>query len=57
MMNSIFFRFFPREPEPNNLLHADVCPVQTTITVERHPTTGRLLGYKEVNIMQPKMLL
>lgn len=40
-------KFYPREPEPNNLLHTDVCPVQTTITVERHPTTGKLLGYKE----------
>ena len=48
-----YFRFYPREPEPNNLLHTDICPVQTTITVERHPTTGKLLGYKEVrNLLQ-----
>lgn len=40
-------KYIPRNIEPLNLLHVDVTPVQTTIQVERNPTTGKLLGYKE----------
>nr|XP_034300417.1 helicase SKI2W-like [Crassostrea gigas] len=40
-------RFWPREPHPENLYHAEVSGVQTTIQVDRNPTTGELLGYKE----------
>ncbi|KAL3871690.1 hypothetical protein ACJMK2_039674 [Sinanodonta woodiana] len=40
-------RFLPREKDPRSLFHTDVCPVQTSIQVERNPTTGKLLGYKE----------
>lgn len=40
-------RFWPREPHPDNLYHAEVSGVQTTIQVDRNPTTGELLGYKE----------
>ncbi|KAL4219308.1 hypothetical protein ACF0H5_021887 [Mactra antiquata] len=40
-------KFIPRQVEPLNLLHTDVTPLQTTIQVERNPTTGQLLGYKE----------
>jgi len=31
-------------------LFADVCPVPSTLKVERNPTTGELLGYNEVFI-------
>ena len=32
----------------DSLYSVDVMPVQTTIVVDRNPTTGQLLGYKEV---------
>ncbi|XP_048756340.2 SKI2 subunit of superkiller complex protein-like isoform X2 [Ostrea edulis] len=40
-------KFWAREPCPENLYHAEVSEVQTTIQVDRNPTTGQLLGYKE----------
>ncbi|XP_045196087.2 SKI2 subunit of superkiller complex protein-like [Mercenaria mercenaria] len=40
-------KFIPRVAEPLDLLHTDVTSLQTTIQVERNPTTGQLLGYKE----------
>ncbi|XP_071097227.1 superkiller complex protein 2-like [Haliotis cracherodii] len=40
-------QFWPRERKPERLLSIGVCPVQTTIQVERNATTGQLLGYKE----------
>ncbi|XP_062604203.1 superkiller complex protein 2-like [Saccostrea cucullata] len=40
-------KFWSREPCPENLYHAEVSGVQTTIHVDRNPTTGELLGYKE----------
>ncbi|OWF39926.1 helicase SKI2W-like [Mizuhopecten yessoensis] len=40
-------KFWPRESCPDNLYSIDLCPLQTTIQVERNPTTGQLLGYKE----------
>ncbi|XP_052223384.1 helicase SKI2W-like isoform X15 [Dreissena polymorpha] len=45
-------RFVPRVPEPLNLLHTDLCPVQTTIQVERNPTTGHLVGFKEAYLSE-----
>ena len=42
------FRFWPREQDPESLLFSDVCPVPSTLKVERNPTTGELLGYNEV---------
>ena len=44
------FRFWPRERDSESLLFADVCPVPSTLKVERNPTTGELLGYNEVCI-------
>ena len=41
-------RFWPRERDPESLLFGDVCPVPSTLKVERNPTTGELLGYNEV---------
>lgn len=41
-------RFWPREQDPESLLFSDVCPVPSTLKVERNPTTGELLGYNEV---------
>ncbi|XP_078343350.1 superkiller complex protein 2-like [Oculina patagonica] len=41
-------RFWPRERDPESLLFSDVCPVPSTLKVERNPTTGELLGYNEV---------
>lgn len=41
-------RFWPRERDSESLFYADVCPVPTTLKVERNPTTGELLGYNEV---------
>ncbi|XP_078603715.1 superkiller complex protein 2-like [Branchiostoma floridae x Branchiostoma japonicum] len=41
-------KFWPRERDPEALYSADVCPLQTTLQVERNPTSGELLGYKEV---------
>lgn len=43
-------RFWPRERDSESLFYADVCPVPTTLKVERNPTTGELLGYNEVCI-------
>ncbi|XP_014780595.1 SKI2 subunit of superkiller complex protein [Octopus bimaculoides] len=40
-------KYWPRTKHSENLLEMDVTPVQTTITVERNPTTGKLLGYQE----------
>ncbi|KAK6195918.1 hypothetical protein SNE40_001245 [Patella caerulea] len=40
-------RFWPREKQPERLYSVDICPVQTTIQVERNPTTGQLIGFKE----------
>ncbi|KAK3087130.1 hypothetical protein FSP39_002080 [Pinctada imbricata] len=40
-------KFWPRTPDPENLLHTELCPVQTTIEVERDPRTGEIIGYKE----------
>ncbi|XP_060071895.1 superkiller complex protein 2-like [Ylistrum balloti] len=40
-------KFWPRECCPENLYSVDLCPLQTTIQVERNPTTGQLLDYKE----------
>ena len=42
------YRFWPRDPNPENLFQLEVTPVQTDIVVERDPTTGKLKGYKEV---------
>ncbi|XP_078687037.1 superkiller complex protein 2-like [Branchiostoma floridae x Branchiostoma belcheri] len=41
-------KFWPRERDPESLYSAELCPVQTTLQVDRNPTTGELLGYKEV---------
>lgn len=41
------FRFWPRERDPESLLFSDVCPVPSTLKVERNPTTGELLGYNK----------
>eukprot|EP00057_Strongylocentrotus_purpuratus_P022189 XP_011676663.1 PREDICTED: helicase SKI2W [Strongylocentrotus purpuratus] len=38
----------PRKSDPTNLYNVSLCPLQTTLQVERHATTGELLGYKEV---------
>ena len=43
-----YCRFWPRERDPESLLFSDVCPVPSTLKVERNPTTGELLGYNEV---------
>lgn len=43
-------RFWPRERDPESLLFGDVCPVPSTLKVERNPTTGELLGYNEVMV-------
>ncbi|XP_077986520.1 superkiller complex protein 2-like [Glandiceps talaboti] len=43
-------KFWPREPCVDNLYHTDNCPVQTTLQVQRKPTTGELLGYDEVEV-------
>ncbi|XP_076455159.1 superkiller complex protein 2-like isoform X1 [Babylonia areolata] len=40
-------KYIPRERDPEALYLCDVCPLQTTIVVERNPATGHLLGYKE----------
>jgi len=32
-------------------LFSDVCPVPSTLKVERNPTTGELLGYNEVFLL------
>nr|XP_006817545.1 PREDICTED: helicase SKI2W-like [Saccoglossus kowalevskii] len=33
----------------------DSCPVQTTLQVQRNPTTGKLLGYEEVDVSGSNM--
>ncbi len=50
------FRFVGREPCVESLYSLDVTPVQTTVTVDRNPTTGQLLGYKEVRVTVSKTL-
>ncbi|XP_059165640.1 superkiller complex protein 2-like [Physella acuta] len=40
-------RQIPRSPRPERLLHLETCPPETTIHVERDPTTGQLLGFTE----------
>ncbi|CAG5116731.1 unnamed protein product, partial [Candidula unifasciata] len=40
-------RQISRQPDIEKLFHVDICPVQTTIRVERNRTTGQLLGYTE----------
>lgn len=42
-------RYVPRQRCPERLYHTQMCPVQTTVVVERNPSTGQLLGYKEVS--------
>lgn len=32
------------------LYEIETCPVQTTIVVDRDPTSGRLVGYREVRL-------
>ncbi|XP_005103863.1 helicase SKI2W [Aplysia californica] len=44
---SLSQRLIPREPRYERLYHVDTCPLKTTIQVERHPTTGKLLGFTE----------
>ncbi|XP_074653939.1 superkiller complex protein 2-like isoform X2 [Tubulanus polymorphus] len=39
--------FIPRVPNPDNLLHCDVTPLQTTLKVNRNRTTGEILGFRE----------
>ena len=41
-------RFWPRERDPDLLFSASTCLVQTSLKVDRHPTTGEMLGYSEV---------
>uniref|UniRef100_UPI00398EBB74 superkiller complex protein 2-like n=1 Tax=Pristiophorus japonicus TaxID=55135 RepID=UPI00398EBB74 len=41
-------KVWPREKCLDCLYHVDVTPVHSTLKVERNPTTGELLGYKEV---------
>ncbi|PVD21624.1 hypothetical protein C0Q70_17423 [Pomacea canaliculata] len=40
-------KYVPRQRCPERLYHTQMCPVQTTVVVERNPSTGQLLGYKE----------
>lgn len=40
-------KYVSRDRRPERLYHTEVCLVQTTIVVDRNPTTGELLGYKE----------
>ncbi|XP_064649760.1 superkiller complex protein 2-like [Lineus longissimus] len=40
-------KFWPRTPCPESLYNLDHAPVQTTIQVERNPTTGEFLSIKE----------
>ncbi|XP_070532118.1 superkiller complex protein 2-like [Ptychodera flava] len=44
-------KFWPRQPCVENLYHMDSCPVQSTLQVKRKPTTGELLGYEEVDVV------
>ncbi|KAG8232460.1 hypothetical protein J437_LFUL012106, partial [Ladona fulva] len=41
-------RFWKRNPNPSSLYDVDLSPLGTTIKVERDPTTGEMLGIKEV---------
>ncbi|XP_059813465.1 helicase SKI2W isoform X2 [Hypanus sabinus] len=41
-------KIWPREKCVDALYHVDVTPAQSTLQVERKPTTGELLGYREV---------
>ncbi|XP_038045840.1 helicase SKI2W-like [Patiria miniata] len=43
-------RFWPRKADPCSLYKVPSCPVQTTLQVERHPTTGELTGFREVQM-------
>eukprot|EP00058_Branchiostoma_floridae_P003353 XP_002588841.1 hypothetical protein BRAFLDRAFT_99541 [Branchiostoma floridae] len=43
-------RLWPRERDPESLYSAELCPLQTTLQVERNPTSGELLGYKETTL-------
>lgn len=43
------FRLWPRERDIGSTMVAELCSVQTSITVERNPKTGKLLGFNEVN--------
>ncbi|ESO92823.1 hypothetical protein LOTGIDRAFT_232926 [Lottia gigantea] len=43
-------RCWSRDKKAERLYSVDVCPVQTTIQVDRNPTTGQLIGFKESGI-------
>ncbi|XP_071485976.1 superkiller complex protein 2-like [Diadema antillarum] len=43
-------RKLPRKSTPANLYNVSLCPLQTTLQVERNAVTGELLGYKEVPV-------
>ncbi|XP_047115180.1 helicase SKI2W [Schistocerca piceifrons] len=42
--------FWPRVSNPRSLYHYDLSPIGTTLKVERDPTTGRLLQFREVSV-------
>lgn len=42
--------FWPRVSNPRSLYHYDLSPIGTTLKVERDPTTGRLLQFREVAV-------
>ena len=44
----VILRTFTRESDATKLYHGDVIPLQSGIVVDRNPTTGELLGFKEV---------
>ncbi|XP_076346789.1 superkiller complex helicase subunit twister isoform X1 [Tachypleus tridentatus] len=41
-------KFIPRKPNIASLYSLDLEPLQTSLQVDRDPTTGQLLGFKEV---------
>ncbi|KAG1701720.1 Helicase SKI2W [Nymphon striatum] len=42
--------FFDRKPDPLSLLNARLCPLNTTLQIDRDPITGRETGFTEVEI-------
>ncbi|KAJ4448311.1 hypothetical protein ANN_10326, partial [Periplaneta americana] len=43
-------KYWPRERNPCSLYHFDVAPLGTTLKVDRDPTTGKLLQFREVPV-------
>lgn len=41
-------KFWSRDPDPDSLFHFETCAVGTTLKVDRDPTTGKLLQFREV---------